>query len=254
LALDFPSLVWKPLAGLRTGTDDLRDMDQLAMQCLDELRHPEKNDLSAENFSSIIFENFTTTLSDGSKVELLEGGSSVDVTFENRLTYVRLVTKKRLEESARQISAIRQGLGHIIPLGALSLYTWKEVEIAVCGIPEVDVNQLRSHTKYEGYKDQDPVITMFWRVLEGFSQTQRKLFLRFASGRDRLPSEWELQRSGGKVLTISRVYSTDGFPTASTCFFTLSLPRYSNEDTLRKQLLEAITHCTAIDSDFDVHD
>ena len=57
-----------------------RDIDQFCGQCLEDLRHPEKNDLNAENFSSIIFENFTTTLSDGSKVELIEGGSAIDVT------------------------------------------------------------------------------------------------------------------------------------------------------------------------------
>jgi len=253
---NLPSLVWKPLSEQTPAFEDLRDIDQFCGQCLEDLRHPEKNDLNAENFSSIIFENFTTTLSDGSKVELIEGGSTIDVTFENRLQYVELVVQKRLSESRAQIQAIKRGLSQIIPVGVLSLFAWSEVEAVVCGKPEVDVEQLRKHTKYEGYRDDDLMVQMFWEVLKEFTSKERCLFLRFASGRERLPSESELQQSGTKAaLTISRVFAdTDSLPTASTCFSTLSLPRYTSQEIMKKQLLIAITHCSSIDSDFDVHD
>ena len=40
--------------------------------------------------------------------------------------------------------------------------------------------------------DKDsPHIKMFWEVLESFSQADRRLFLRFAWGRERLPLESE---------------------------------------------------------------
>jgi len=256
LSLDFPSFVWKPLADQPTTVDDLRDIDQFCGQCLEDLRTPEKNDLNAENFSSIIFENFTTTLSDGSKVALIEDGASVDVTFENRLQYVELVTEKRLAESRAQIQAILRGLSTIVPAGLLSLFTWKEVELAVCGKPEVDVEQLKRCTKYEGYKEDDPVVQMFWKVMEELTPGERCLFLRFVSGRERLPTEGELRKSGAKhALTISKVYSnTDSLPKSSTCYSTLSLPRYSSQEILKKQLLTAINYCSSIDSDFQVRD
>ena len=135
-------------------------------------------------------------------------------------------------------------------------YIRSEVEAVVCGKPEVDVDQLRRHTKYEGYREDDPIVQMFWAVLKEFTTKERCLFLRFASGRERLPSETELQLGGGKpALTVSRVFGdSDTLPTSSTCFSTLSLPRYSSQEMMKKQLLIAITHCSSIDSDFDVRD
>lgn len=43
-------------------------------------------------------------------------------------------------------------------------------------------------------------------------------------------------------------------PEAQTCFFTLSLPNYSSSEILREKLLQAITSCKAIDTDFLVRD
>ena len=45
----------------------------------------------------------------------------------------------------------------------------------------------------------------------------------------------------------------DRLPTSDTCFFTLKLPKYSSSGILRDRLVFAITHCTAIDRDFDVN-
>jgi hypothetical protein len=38
-------------------------------------------------------------------------------------------------------------------------------------------------------------------------------------------------------------------PRSHTCFFTLDLPAYTSADALRKKLLYAARHCTAIDND-----
>ena len=51
---------------------------------------------------------------------------------------------------------------------------------------------LKRHTQYRQGVDKDsPHIKMFWEVLESFSQADRRLFLRFAWGRERLPLESE---------------------------------------------------------------
>ena len=38
-------------------------------------------------------------------------------------------------------------------------------------------------------------------------------------------------------------------PRSHTCFFAIDLPRYTNEETMRKKLLYAATYCSAIDND-----
>ncbi len=54
--------------------------DQYCGHCLDQLLDPAANDLTPENFNLLIFENFTTVLSDGSKIELKPGGEKEEVT------------------------------------------------------------------------------------------------------------------------------------------------------------------------------
>jgi len=46
---------------------------------------------------------YTTPLSDGRLVELIPGGSGVVVRYEDRMEFIRLVQKSRLEESREQV-------------------------------------------------------------------------------------------------------------------------------------------------------
>lgn len=248
LPLDLPSAVWKPLVGQSLTTDDLKDIDQFCGQCLDQLQNPEAYDLNAENFSLIIFENFTTALSDGSKVELKEGGKDIDVTYENRLEYVNLVRQRRLVESRAQVAAMRRGLAAMVPIDALSLFTWEELELLVCGKPDIDVEVLKQHVRYEGFHREDPTVAMLWETVAEFSPKERALFLRFVSGRERLATS-----KSQNAFTVTRLHgSTDALPQSATCFFTLKLPAYASREVLKHKLLLAICNCASIDADFQV--
>lgn len=46
---------------------------------------------------------YTTPLSDGRLVELIPGGSEVVVHYEDRMEFIRLVQKARLEEGREQV-------------------------------------------------------------------------------------------------------------------------------------------------------
>lgn len=46
---------------------------------------------------------YTTLLSDGQMVELIPGGSGEVVRYEDRIEFIRLVQKSRLEESREQV-------------------------------------------------------------------------------------------------------------------------------------------------------
>ncbi|CAF1143871.1 unnamed protein product [Brachionus calyciflorus] len=80
---------------------------------------------------------------------------------------------------------------------------------------------------------------MFWKVFHSFSLEQKKKFLLYLTGTDRIP-----------ILGMKRVklciQSTKGgdsyFPVAHTCFNLLDLPMYSSEELMRDRLLVAIEH------------
>jgi hypothetical protein len=91
---------------------------------------------------------------------------------------------------------------------------------------------------------------MFWNVLREMTTEERKSFLQFVWARSRLP----LKESDFEApFKIQKKDKTEELPTASTCFFSLSLPDYRDEDILRKKLLFAIKNVTTMESDYNTN-
>ena len=63
----------------------------------------------------------------------------------------------------------------------------EELMRLVVGVDEVNIAELRSITKYDGFEAQEDEIRWFWEVLEEMSPAQRTSFLQFATARSRLP-------------------------------------------------------------------
>ena len=201
LSLSLPSMVWKQLVGQPMDAEDLSGFDHLARQSLRSLRDIDKEGVDAESFGQVIFETFTTRLSDETQVELRPGGAATPVTFGNRLEYCELALHARLHESQRQCDALLQGLCYMVPQRLLTLFTWAQLESLCCGAAEVDVELLRSRTKYGvGVSPNQRHVRYFWAAMRRFTPEQRSAFMRFVWGRSRLPAsaaEW-----GDMKLTI----------------------------------------------------
>jgi hypothetical protein len=88
-----------------------------------------------------------------------------------------------------QIAAIREGFFSVVPSLALPLFTWRHIEMRVCGKAEIDMDVLKNITKFEiPGGDRHRVAVMFWNVLRSFSNDDRAALLGFTSGRCRLPA------------------------------------------------------------------
>jgi hypothetical protein len=59
----------------------------------------------------------------------MPSGSCIRVTFANRGHYCDLVEQFRLHEFDAHVAAIKRGVGHVVPIRLLSLFTWKELEV-----------------------------------------------------------------------------------------------------------------------------
>lgn len=162
------------------------------------------------------------------------------------------MVQARLTESAKQIEALRRGLGAVFPLGVLSLLTWREARETLCGTAEINVDLLKAHTRYSQWSAEDEPIQWLWAILRSFSDKERAQFLRFVSGRERLPQE---VNPDADLMLITRQHGPPTLlPKASTCFNTFYLPAYSSLNDLRSKLLLAIGSCHDIDIDFHVRD
>ena len=56
------------------------------------------------------------------------------------------------------------------------------LELLISGLPDIDLDDLRAHTDYHGYKPTDLEISQFWSVLRSFSKEETALFLQFVTG------------------------------------------------------------------------
>lgn len=100
----------------------------------------------------------------GQRVPLMPTGASTVVTFANRHRFVRMYVDFRLQEFDVHVAALRRGLASVVPMPALVLYTWQELEVLVAGRPQIDIDTLKMMTSYSGYNKDDPVVKRFWKV------------------------------------------------------------------------------------------
>ena len=97
----------------------------------------------------------------------------------------------------------------------------KELELLISGTPDIDVDEWRAATEYNGYTSSDPVIVWWWRALKSFNREERAKVLSFATGTSRVPLGGfvELQGvQGTQRFSIHKAYGdTDRLPQAHTC-------------------------------------
>ena len=98
------------------------------------------------------------------------------------MEYVDAAIKFRLNETNMQLNAVRRGLATIVPQHLLTLFTWRELEEMVCGVPKLDIELLQAMTTYKSYKSSDETINYFWQVIASLMQLHRPLFSDFVGG------------------------------------------------------------------------
>ncbi|XP_075226553.1 putative E3 ubiquitin-protein ligase HERC1 isoform X4 [Lycorma delicatula] len=248
LALPLSPLVWKLIVQEPVSFIDLEENDSLYAQSLQGVRDIHLSGVSEINFHEVIpvecFEGASWT---GKVVPIVPGGRSVPLTFHNRQQYVNEAIKFRLHEMDLQVAAVREGMSWIVPVPLLSLVTATHIEQLVCGLPHISIPLLKRIARYRDLEESNVLVQWLWSVLESFSDSERVLFMRFVSGRSRLPANLADLSQRFQIMKVDR--AVDGLPTAQTCFFQLRLPPYSNPDTLAERLRYAINNCRSIDMD-----
>uniref|UniRef100_A0A8D2LRJ6 HECT-type E3 ubiquitin transferase n=1 Tax=Varanus komodoensis TaxID=61221 RepID=A0A8D2LRJ6_VARKO len=248
LDLHLAPMVWKQLCCIPLTLEDLEEVDLLYVQTLNSILHIEDSGITEENFHEMIpLDSFVGQSADGKMVPIIPGGNSIPLTFSNRKEYVERAIEYRLHEIDRQVAAVREGMSWIVPVPLLSLLTAKQLEQMVCGMPEISVDVLKKVVRYREVDEQHQLVQWFWHTLEEFSNEERVLFMRFVSGRTRLPANTADISQRFQIMKVDRPY--DSLPTSQTCFFQLRLPPYSSQLIMAERLRYAINNCRSIDMD-----
>jgi E3 ubiquitin-protein ligase HUWE1 len=75
-----------------------------------------------------------------------------------------------------------EGFHELVPAELVSIFDAQELELLISGLPDIDIDDLRAHTDYHGYKSSDPHMGYFWNALKSFSKEEMALFLQFVTG------------------------------------------------------------------------
>jgi E3 ubiquitin-protein ligase HUWE1 len=124
-------------------------------------------------------------------VDLVPNGSKIPVTESNKAEYIRLLAQHRMTTAIRsQIDVFLEGFHDLVPAELISIFTPTELELLICGLPEVNIEDLRGNTDYQQFRATDDNILWFWEILRDFSQEEKALFLQFVTGTSKVFMNW----------------------------------------------------------------
>ncbi|KAJ8247872.1 hypothetical protein GJAV_G00251530 [Gymnothorax javanicus] len=184
--------------------------------------------------------------------ELKPGGADIVVTDDNKKEYIHHVMQWRfVNRILKQMTSFKEGFYELIPQDLIKIFDENELELLMCGLGDVDVNDWRENTKYKnGYCASQPVIQWFWKTVLLMDAEKRIRLLQFVTGTSRVPMNGfaELYGSNGpQLFTIEQWGTPDKLPRAHTCFNRLDLPPYESFEELREKLHVAIENAQGFD-------
>uniref|UniRef100_A0A8C3U6H3 HECT-type E3 ubiquitin transferase n=1 Tax=Catharus ustulatus TaxID=91951 RepID=A0A8C3U6H3_CATUS len=240
--LHFPLALYKKLLNKKPSLDDLKELMPDVGRGMQQLLDYPEDDIEEAfclNFT-ITVENFGTT----EIKELVPKGADIPVVKQNRQDFVDAYVDYIFNRSVASLySAFHEGFHKVCGGKVLQLFQPSELQAMVIGNTNYDWKELekvRTRVKYKGeYWADHPTIKIFWEVFHELSLEKKKQFLLFLTGSDRIPIlgmkclKLVIQPTGG---------GEDYLPVAHTCFNLLDLPKYTDKETLKSKLIQAIDH------------
>ncbi|XP_059140326.1 E3 ubiquitin-protein ligase Su(dx)-like [Physella acuta] len=176
--------------------------------------------------------------------DLKPGGSEVKVTEENKEEYLNLMTNWRFTRGVEeQTKAFLEGFNEVVPLQWLQYFDERELELMLCGMQEIDVDDWERTTIYRHYQRSSKQVVWFWKMVREIDNEKRTRLLQFVTGTCRLPVGGfaELMGSNGpQRFCIEKVGKETWLPRSHTCFNRLDLPPYRSYEQLVEKLNYAI--------------
>ena len=241
-------VMYKHMLGMPITVNDLEAIDYSLKQGLIQMKKLEDVSVVGEGF--VVTEKIF-----GANVqkELKPGGNDIDVTNDNFDEYVECMVRYYLMGRIdKQLSAMLKGFYEVIPSVLLSVFDFQELELVLCGLPNIDLDDWEQNTEYSGdYKRRGrshKVVKWFWKLVredKDFSDEERARLLQFATGTSRVPALGfrALQGRDGdiRLFTIESCKLKESvYPRAHTCFNRIELPLYKSYDELKSRTMDAI--------------
>jgi hypothetical protein len=184
--------LYKHLLGWPITFDDLEAQDEEYYNSLKKFTTME--DLSMMCLDFTITEE---TLGVRRDVELIPGGNMKEVTADNLPQYLEANLQYRMLDRVKsQIRELMLGFFDIIPEPALTVFDANELELSLCGLPTIEMDDWEYNTIYSGLyetsnkgKQRHKCVQWFWEVVrDDFDQEMKVRLLQFVTGTSGVPT------------------------------------------------------------------
>uniref|UniRef100_A0A3B5L2D8 E3 ubiquitin-protein ligase n=1 Tax=Xiphophorus couchianus TaxID=32473 RepID=A0A3B5L2D8_9TELE len=120
--------------------------------------------------------------------DLKPDGANILVTEENKEEYIGLMAEWRFSRGVEgQTKAFLDGFNEVVPLQWLQYFDEKELEVMLCGMQEVDLQDWQRNTVYRHYTRNSKQIIWFWQLVKEVDNEVRLRLMQFVTGTCRLP-------------------------------------------------------------------
>nr|XP_017211386.1 probable E3 ubiquitin-protein ligase HERC4 [Danio rerio] len=233
--LPFPLALFKKLLNIKPSLEDFIEFNPVHGRSLQYILEY-SNDVLEESSLPL------TIIWSGSELDLDPAEPEQHITTSNRTKFVDEYVDHIFNQSVKEaFEEFRRGFFRGCEKRLVEMFEPEELRGVLVGNEEYDWNILKQNTTYEGVFNADhPVIISFWEVFDDLTPNEKKSFLLFLTGFERVPI---LGMSAVKMRVTHLANSTeDHLPETLTCHSLLQLPKYEKRETLRAKVIEAISH------------
>ncbi|XP_070685976.1 probable E3 ubiquitin-protein ligase HERC6 [Pempheris klunzingeri] len=237
--MPFPLVLFKKLLSIKPSLDDMKEFDPVMGKSLCSI---------LEDCNPDDVDNLQMTFNvpwGGQEVELDPTESGKPVTWSNRKEFVAAFVNYSFSTSVEGVfMAFKRGFFKVCDMDVVEFFQPEELQAVMVGQENYDWEMFKQNTMYEGdYHAGHPNIITFWDAFEKLTAEEKKKFLLFLTGCDRVPF-LGMESIQMKIAILPD--ATDlHLPESLTCHCLLLLPiyqRYPVERTMHSRLLQAIHH------------
>ncbi|XP_034721634.1 probable E3 ubiquitin-protein ligase HERC6 isoform X2 [Etheostoma cragini] len=249
--MPFPLVLFKKLLRVEPSLDDMKEFDPVmagSWRCMLEDYTPDE----VEKMNT----TFTVTWG-GENVELDPTETGKPVTASNKKEFVDAFVNYAFNKSVEGVfEAFKKGFFKVCEMDVVEFFQPEELQAVTVGQEIYDWEVFKENTVYEGdYHDKHPNIVTFWEVFDNLTAEEKKKFLLFLTGCDRVPflGMESIQMRVAVLPDATEIH----LPESLTCHCLLLLPiyqRYPVERTMQARLLQAINHNRGFWKEVDTHE
>lgn len=238
--IPFPLALFKKLLGQKPSLEDLKELSPVRGKSLQEILNYE-----ADNIEDLSI--YFTIYWDQNDVSLISNGSSILVDHTNKEEFVSECINYIFNTSVKVVyTEFQRGFYSVCDKNLIRQFQPEELMEAVIGSIVYDWEEFEKNSTYEaGYSSSHPTIKMFWKVFHKLTLEEKKKFLFFLTGNDRLQVKG-MMKIGINFRYSETLHECDNLRSL-ICHNILDLPKYSTKKRMKEALQIAINNSTGFD-------